>query len=377
VKDAIAEVLKCCSNPTVARSDSATLSRRAALVGDWDALVSQAEAHGVGPLVYAHLRAAGVPVPDDAMRQIRGIYLQHRYRNQLHEKVLCDVVTRFATLGLDLLVVKGAALSHLIYPEPGLRPMSDIDILVKASDSDRVEAAVRELGFRTFSPKGPVVKKSLPTALLFLDGVRIGLEIHYDLFEPGYAASFRLEDMRGMPLRFAPGKLGLAAQTLGYEQTLWHLAHHLMFHTTVFDSFRLIWAADIVGFAERFAVDIDWELIRTRYPIVIEILSLLHFAIPLSEPLLERGAIPLGRAPGQVLEDFEGWPRAAMADQWEKGLLGIAEDTLSPPEWWLRLHHGLGSARDVFWYRWIAHPMEILGWVKQLLLERLGLRSPR
>ena len=31
-------------------------------------------------------------------------------------------------------LVQGAALSHLVYPEPGLRPMSDLDILVPRSE---------------------------------------------------------------------------------------------------------------------------------------------------------------------------------------------------------------------------------------------------
>jgi hypothetical protein len=284
-------------------------------------------------------------------------------------------VRQFETLELDVLVVKGAALSHLVYPEPGLRPMSDIDILVQANDSDRVETAVTELGFRTFRPGPAGVKKSLPTALQSVEGVQIGLEIHYDLFETHYPATFTIQDMKGAPRRFTPGGTGVSAKTLSYEETLWHLAHHLIFHTTVFESFRLIWVADIVGFAEQFAGAIDWELIRTQYPTVIEILSLLHFAVPLPDHVLSQGRIQVGAAPGGVLEDFAGWPRASIADQRDKGLARIGRDTLFPPEWWLRLHHGVGSTRPIARYRWITHPVEILSWVSQLILERLGLQS--
>jgi hypothetical protein len=77
---------------------------------------------------------------------------------------------------------------------------------------------------------------------------------------------------------------------------------------------------------------------------------------------------------GGIGLDFEGWPRSSLASQRQKGWQRILGDTFWPSEWWLRLHYGLGSGRALFWHRWLIHPLHILGWVQQLLLERLGLR---
>jgi hypothetical protein len=39
--------------------------------------------------------------------------------------------------GIETLVLKGAALGRLAYPDPGTRPMSDVDLLIRGSDLDR------------------------------------------------------------------------------------------------------------------------------------------------------------------------------------------------------------------------------------------------
>jgi hypothetical protein len=47
-----------------------------------------------------------------------------------------------------------------------------------------------------------------------------------------------------------------------------------------------------------------------------------------------------------------------------------------PSEWWLRLRYKLGSTRPLFWYRWLRHPLYILGHVVRAILEWLGWPTP-
>jgi len=60
----------------------------------------------------------------------------------------------------------------------------------------------------------------------------------------------------------------------------------------------------------------------------------------------------------------------------EKGYRRVVRDTLLPSEWWLRLRYQVGSARPLFWYRWVRHPLHILGHVVRAMLERLGWPTP-
>ena len=42
-----------------------------------------------------------------------------------------------AQAGVPFLVLKGAALAHLVYGDPRLRPMRDVDLLIRKADGRR------------------------------------------------------------------------------------------------------------------------------------------------------------------------------------------------------------------------------------------------
>ena len=126
-----------------------------------------------------------------------------------------------------MLVLKGAALAHLIYPQPVLRPMRDIDILVRADEVYRAYALLPEIGFTpppgAHHGLGPD-HHHLTAIKRVADGFSVSVELHHAL---------HLNE-RGHPLRYdayAPTAQpfmvgGISAQTLGREETLWHIYRH-------------------------------------------------------------------------------------------------------------------------------------------------------
>ena len=152
--------------------------------------------------------------------------------------------------------------------------------------------------------------------------------------------------------------------------TLQHLCRHLASHVNVWDFGRLIWVADVISLAEQFVSEIDWERVRHQCPAVLDMLSLFHSMTPLSDELLSRASIKIGRAPEGIGVEYQGWPRPERERQ--RGWRRVLRDTLFPSEWWLRLRYKLGSTRPLFWYRWVRHPLYILGHVARAILERLG-----
>ena len=348
----------------------------------------------------------------------QGLYARHRHANRVRTRVLRDILGAYQVADIPVLVLKGAALSHLVYPEPGLRPMSDVDILVPRPEVWRAQRVLAELGFDTPQPPGPTLPhRHLPAATLRSQGLSIDVEIHHQLLsdyfdnakaymlatfplnvrsiarekkhakkrtlsnassEPGYAwedpGLAGLDGLTRHPLPFA--LTDLTAYTLGYEDMLGYVCQHMVSHVNVWDYGRLIWVADIVSFAERFATEIDWEWVQLQNPAVLDTLSLLHFMTPLSDELLSVAPINIGRAPQGVGVEYQGWPTAGVAHWPEIGYRRALRNTLLPSEWWLRLRYKLGSDRPLFWYRWLRHPLYILGHVIRALLERLGWPSP-
>ena len=351
------------------------LAQKASELNDWAKIPTQAEAHGLAPLLYLHLQAAGVELPLPVKRELQGLYLRHRRANQVRTRVLSDIISAYQAAGIQVLVLKGAALAQLIYPQPGLRPMRDLDILVKKSDAIRAQRLLAELGFHAPLPENGVLpNKHLASASLRTEGFLTSVEVHHNLFDESFPASMEIEDLTVSPLSFSLPQSNLTAYTLGYEDMLWHLCQHMTWNASVFRPTRLIWIADIVTFAEHFVHEIDWPRLQAHYPLVLNVLSLIHFMTPLSEALLNQAPIKIGQAPQGIGVHFQGWPSSSIASQKEKGYRRILHDTFFPSEWWLRLHYGVDTTRPLLWYRWVRHPFDILGWTVQLLRERLEQR---
>jgi hypothetical protein len=216
------------------------------------------------------------------------------------------------------------------------------------------------------------------------EGLAVQVEIHHRLLSNYFddAVSYvrsRLSAAKRIPQKRRPSDLtviphsftlvDMTAHTLGYEDTLQHLCRHLASHVNVWDFCRLIWVADVVSLAERFVSEIDWRRVQRQHPVVLDMLSLFHFMTPLSDELLSRTDVKTGRTPEGIGVEYQGWPRLT-EDQ--RGWQRVLRDTLFPSEWWLRLRYKLSSTHSLFWYRWVRHPLYILGQVIRAILERLG-----
>lgn len=401
-KSDIYHLLAFCARAEGNATHYARLAQKAAKLTAWEEVSAQAEAQGIAPLLYVHLKAAGAQLPQATQRELQGLYLRHRQLNQVRMRVLRDVLAVFEAAGIRALILKGAALAHLVYPEPALRPMSDLDILVPESQLWRTQGLLAELGFDAPLPSGPTLPhRHLAAATLQTEGLSIQVEIHYKLFSDyrdhaasyirslvttrapslartgsarGNRASTALDSLTSPPHPFALADL--TAYTLGYEDMLGHVCQHLVSHVNAWESGRLIWVADVVSLAERFTSEIDWERVRRRYPAVLGTLSLLHFMTPLSDELLSQANVQIGPAPGGIGAAYQGWPQARRKSWGERGYGRVLRDTLFPSEWWLRLRYKLGSARPLFWYRWIRHPLYVMGHVVRVFLEWLGWPTP-
>jgi hypothetical protein len=350
-------------------SDYQRLAQIADNITDWGDLPAQAEEQSLAPLLYTHLQTAGATMPRHIKRELLALYLRHQHAHRVHTEALHDILTAFESAGIQALILKGAALSFLIYPQANLRPKRDIDILVKSSEARPAQKLLQDLGFNAPLPDvgDTLPDKHLAAATRKTQGMSTSIEIHHNLFNIYYPVSMTITDLTAAPLPFVidVADTQMSAYTLGYEDMLWHLCQHVAYHANVWEPIRLVWVADIIGFAERFVTQIDWQRISYQYPLVLNTLSLLHFITPLSSILRHHAPLKIGECPAGIGTEFQGWPRSSLAHQRDKGYGRVLYDTFFPSEWWLRLHYGLDSAQPLFWYRWMRHPIHIFGRLRQ------------
>jgi hypothetical protein len=87
-------------------------------------------------------------VPPEARRRLSDGLTASRARHLLMTRALATILRHFATSDLAVIVLKGPVLAETVYPDPALRPFSDLDLLVRPEDRRRADLALRALGYQ-------------------------------------------------------------------------------------------------------------------------------------------------------------------------------------------------------------------------------------
>ena len=106
---------------------------------DWDYIAKTSCMHGIAPLIYDSLYRTGVIslLSSAVTETLRNTYYCNAARNSLLYDELRRVLLAFKKKGIKVIVLKGAVLAATVYRERALRPMSDIDLLVRKRGIER------------------------------------------------------------------------------------------------------------------------------------------------------------------------------------------------------------------------------------------------
>lgn len=99
------------------------------------------------PLVYDRLRDLGVEHP--LMGRLKGVYRRSFYENQGNLRLAADVITALDKGGLRPMLLKGAPFCIDYYRTVAVRPMRDVDLVLRPKD---IPEAVRLLRAEGWSP---------------------------------------------------------------------------------------------------------------------------------------------------------------------------------------------------------------------------------
>ncbi len=324
------------------------------LPADWTNMATIAEQHSAAPIVYKWLKIMDISVPVDARRTLAALALRHRLASKARSKALVLVLQTLDTHGIPAVLLKGAALAETVYAEPDLRPMRDVDILVRPDQAEQAARCLEQIGFerdKAHLSRYMADHHHLPNAAMIIDGMKISLEIHRDAIAPDVADSINLRNLTG-PLR--PFRLagGIRANALGHVDMLRHLCHH-SFEPAA--EIRLIHMLDIVAYASHFVDEIDWQGIRKNYPRVLAGIRSAHFVIPLPGNLRRITGVPR-QAPAHVGRGMR--PLSAILNRGNSPFLAMAE-LLHPPAWWMHGYYGVDPDHSLAHSRLVSHPVSI------------------
>lgn len=120
---------------------------RPVLDGDPEAIGLACYTSGMGPLL-GWWREEGRLTASPAVAEILQRHLGHnRVRAARMEAGAVALVETLLERGLTVAVLKGAHTAGAYFPDPGVRPASDVDLLVPGAQVQTAEAVMRSLGF--------------------------------------------------------------------------------------------------------------------------------------------------------------------------------------------------------------------------------------
>lgn len=144
----------------------------------WQMVDRTAAQHRLRPLLHCRAVEGGWDVPSAVAQSWQAGY-QRSARRAFDQKVaLARIARRFAQDGLTAAVLKGGAFLWSGEIDPAVRPMRDIDLLVRPDDAARASALLNALGFHQQGPSRPS-GKHLPA---FTDG-KVVLELHLRILD--------------------------------------------------------------------------------------------------------------------------------------------------------------------------------------------------
>jgi hypothetical protein len=313
------------------------LGRRADRIDNWEAALAAAERHGLAPLVRGHLLAAGVRLPVTAERQAGALFVRHRLANRVRVQALVEILDAFDAAGIEVRVLKGPALLTVVYGDPTLRPFSDLDLLVPRGAALRGQQVLRDIGFHTSLRESDASfdrHHHLPAATRSADGIQVQVELHHDALSKDHGLSIALDETREPPMVIEVG--GRSALALGPHDMIRHLCLHLV--GPLPRPLRLIWIADILGFAEACAMHLDWAMLAHRHPLVINVLGVAGGLTPLPEAVAPHVPVRVAARMCAIAEHDDAWTwvpaRQEAGGHWMR-----LRRSLNPPAWWLALRY--------------------------------------
>jgi hypothetical protein len=157
---------------------------------NWSYLINLAYREGMAPLAYDALR--GMPnqlASKFPVSRFQYLYSLAQRRGAQAYIQLQELLETLQEQGIVPIVLKGAALAELAYKDIGLRPFSDLDVLVRDKDLDRTHSALVALGYRFNYQGKPISPPTEPDRRFRKSRQYFRPERHYISIDPHWQLS--------------------------------------------------------------------------------------------------------------------------------------------------------------------------------------------
>ncbi len=263
---------------------------------DWEEVLETAKWHRVEPLLYYNLMdlPEAKIIPTDFMEHIKKSFYSNMVTNINLYSELERLLGVFNKSGINVILLKGSVLGRTVYDNDSIRPLSDIDIMVKIIDIEKADKTLSENGYVFNEKSSREWFRENNYNFQFTHPVKnIMIELHWHILSKSEPAPIAIKDHdiikrmweRAIPMKAYDDK----ALTLCPSDLLFYLCVHFLKHRFqspigryrgVFNSRgSLLQLNDIYQSVRYYKDEIDWvslDLEAEKYQVTRLIYSTLY-----------------------------------------------------------------------------------------------------
>jgi putative nucleotidyltransferase-like protein len=193
---------------------------------DWSELRDLAEYHNAAAIVLRQVGRDETAPTDPGYQDLRRLATLSAMRLLQLEHLLHETLDRLSAQGIEVMLLKGAALAYTAYSSFADRPMNDLDLLVRPEQADPVWTLLQTQGWTWPSARWAAGQYTtlhhLPPLLKEPGGFR--LEIHREILPEGHPFRFTADALWERAQRVpSNGRVVTVPHPL---HQLWHLCVH-------------------------------------------------------------------------------------------------------------------------------------------------------
>jgi hypothetical protein len=121
--------------------------------------------YGLLPLVYRRLQQLGIS--DSLLPRLNGVYRKTWVTNQVSLSVLTRALQTLRSTHFRTMIVNETSATLRLYPELGIRPLTDVEIVIPASDSGAAARTLEDAGWRARPTASPEIAVASSSGLRF------------------------------------------------------------------------------------------------------------------------------------------------------------------------------------------------------------------
>lgn len=252
------------------------------------------------PLLYTNLKQIGIK--DPLMRKLKGVYLKAWYENQRLFFRAAKIIDYLHNEGIQTIVLKGLPLAILHYKNLGVRPMSDIDILVPSSQALLTAEALKRAGWIT-TDESLQVPMQYRHSQQFVGESGTEVDLHWNLI----IESTRVDSASDFWNKAVPVRIqNVTSYALDPTDMLFHvIVHGIKWNPEP----PIRWIADAITIMRSSGLKIEWSRIIShsrKYMVCLQMKEGFnylynHFRAPIPETVIDQ----INDVPVSYFERFE------------------------------------------------------------------------